>query len=132
MPETGRVKAFIGVMIPAVPQLELGISLFRFPSRTMKFDGILKRLVHCSAVLSVVHWQPQTPNEVLSARLGASLSVMSRAGEKFPDGARLLSVSPQADASRILGGRGFSEGPLGTATPEEARREINYRGPQGE
>ena len=36
------------------------------------------------------------------------------------------------DASGILGGLGFSEGPLGVAAPEEARGEINYRGPQGE
>jgi len=36
------------------------------------------------------------------------------------------------DASGILGSLGFSEGPLGAAAPEEARGEINYRGPQGE
>ncbi len=38
----------------------------------------------------------------------------------------------QVDASGVLGGLGFSEGPLGAATPEEARGEIDYRRPQGE
>src|SRR5882724_7390031 len=47
--ETGRVKGFICVMIPALPLWEFGISLFRFPPRTIKFGGIRKRLLHCSA-----------------------------------------------------------------------------------
>src|SRR5882724_2904596 len=34
--------------------------------------------------------------------------------------------------SRILGYLGFSQGPLGAATPEEARGEVNNRSPQGE
>ena len=64
----------------------------------------------------------------MACRLSLSLRVMSREGEKFPDGATSL-AGPQVDASGILGDLGFSEGPLGAATPEEARGEINYSGP---
>src|ERR1700682_3096044 len=66
----------------------------------------------------------------MGCRLGASLSVMSRDGEKFPEGATSL-AGPQVDASGILGDLGFPEGPLGAAPPEEAHGEINYRSPQG-
>src|SRR5882724_7883025 len=43
-------------MFQALPLLKYGISLFRFPSRTMKFGCIRKRLLHCSAALTEVHW----------------------------------------------------------------------------
>src|SRR5712664_984206 len=50
IPETEPVTC---AMIPALPSLKVGISLFRFPSRTMTSGGIRKRLLHCSAALSL-------------------------------------------------------------------------------
>src|ERR1700730_19462429 len=51
---------------------------------------------------------------------------------KVPGRSWVCQLGGKVDLSRILGGFGFSEGPLRAATPEEARGKINYRGPQGE
>ncbi len=58
IPETERVKAFICVMILALPLLGFEISLFRFPSRTVNSGGIRKRFPHCSGGFPEVNWQP--------------------------------------------------------------------------
>jgi len=41
IPETERVKAFICVMILALPLLGFEISLFRFPSRTVSLAAFV-------------------------------------------------------------------------------------------
>ncbi len=56
LPGTEWMKAFICLMVLALPLMEFGISLFRFPSRTVKSGGICKRLLHYSAALSEGHW----------------------------------------------------------------------------
>src|SRR6266850_1349508 len=61
MPGAERVKAYLCVMILALSRLEFGISLFSFPSQTMKSGGIPKRLRHCSAAPSLGA-NPQTRN----------------------------------------------------------------------
>ena len=53
MPDTERVKAFLCVMILALSRLEFEISLFSFPSQTMKSGGIPERLRHSSAAPSL-------------------------------------------------------------------------------
>jgi hypothetical protein len=42
MPETERSMALLCIRLPALPLLEFEISLFRFPSRTRTFDGIVR------------------------------------------------------------------------------------------